>query len=167
MSPFAQGDLSEARLALVNKAFEKLDRDGSGVLTLSDLKGAAVALNTLFAPDSMVCSSNTGVYNASKHPEVVEGRKTEDQVLTEFLSTMEGLAGNGDGTVTKAEFTEYYTELSASIPTDTYFTAMMEVLARTVCGVCACVGSWTTCSAGVSSYNAVRLDDPIGQYTGG
>ena len=29
------------------------------------------------------------VYNAKKHPAVVEGRKTEEQVLGEFLETFE------------------------------------------------------------------------------
>lgn len=27
-----------------------------------------------------------GVFNAKRHPEVIEGKKTEEQVLTEFLS---------------------------------------------------------------------------------
>ena len=68
-----------------------------------------------------------GVYNAKKHPEVIEGKKTEDQVLTEFLSGMEGVCGNRDGTVTKKEWIDYYTDVSASIATDAYFVAMMEV----------------------------------------
>lgn len=91
---------------MVEKAFARLDRDGSGVVTIDDI---------------------TGVFNAKKHPEVMEGRKTEAQVLTEFLATMEGMCGDKDGKVTFKEFKDYYTELSASIPTDTYFVTMMEV----------------------------------------
>jgi calcyphosin len=101
-----QGELSPERLAIVEKAFARLDRDGSGVVTIEDI---------------------TGVFNAKKHPEVMEGRKTEAQVLTEFLATMEGMCGDKDGKVTFKEFKDYYTELSASIPTDTYFVTMMEV----------------------------------------
>ena len=47
-----QGELSPERLALVEKAFARLDRDGSGKVTIDDLRG---------------------VYNAKKHPEVIEG----------------------------------------------------------------------------------------------
>ena len=61
--------------------------------------------------------------NFEPHYEVIEGKKSEDQVLTEFLSTMEGITGNHDGIVTFDEFKQYYTELSASIPTDTYRTS--------------------------------------------
>lgn len=101
-----QGELPPARLALVESAFARLDRDHSGVVDIEDLRG---------------------VFNTKKHPEVLEGKKTEEQVLVEFISTMEGMCGDRDGKLTKEEFIAYYTELSASIPTDTYFVAMMEV----------------------------------------
>ena len=51
-----RGDLSQARLSLVKKAFQKLDRDGSGVVEIDDIRD---------------------VYNASKHPDVISGKKTE------------------------------------------------------------------------------------------
>ena len=63
-----RGDLNDHRRSLVEKAFQKLDRDGSGILEVSDI---------------------VGVYNASKHPAVLEGRKTEEQILGEFLETFE------------------------------------------------------------------------------
>lgn len=50
------------------KAFKKLDRDNSGVVEINDLKG---------------------VYNAKQHPDVKSGRKTEDEILAEFLDTFE------------------------------------------------------------------------------
>ena len=52
-----RGDLTEHRRALVEKAFQKLDRDGSGVIEVADL---------------------VGVYSAKKHPAVMDGRKTEE-----------------------------------------------------------------------------------------
>lgn len=52
-----RGDLNDFRLKIVEKAFQKLDRDLNGVIEVSDL---------------------VGVYNASKHPAVIEGRKTEE-----------------------------------------------------------------------------------------
>lgn len=63
-----RGDLTSPRLALVRKAYQKLDRDGSGMVDINDIRG---------------------VYNASKHPDVIAGKKTEDQVFTEFLETFE------------------------------------------------------------------------------
>lgn len=66
-------------------------------------------------------------YNAKKHPAVLEGRKTERQVLEEFLATFEmALSGeNKDGKVTPEEFTEYYAAVSASIDRDDYFELMI------------------------------------------
>ncbi len=90
---------------LVEQAFKKLDKDGNGTLEVSDIMG---------------------VYNAKKHPAVVEGRKTEEQVLGEFLETFEAhhnsLSGRkSDHVVTMEEFVEYYSNISASIDDDQYF----------------------------------------------
>jgi Ca2+-binding EF-hand superfamily protein len=63
-----RGDLSQVRLALVRKAFLKLDRDGSGIVDINDIRD---------------------VYNASKHPDVMSGKKTENQIFNEFLETFE------------------------------------------------------------------------------
>ncbi len=50
------------------QAFDKFDKDGSGQVDLEDLKD---------------------LYNAKLHPDVKAGKKTEKQVLTEFLNTFE------------------------------------------------------------------------------
>lgn len=86
-----------------------MDRDCNGVLEVSDI---------------------VGVYNAKKHPAVIDGRKTEEQVLGEFLETFEQhhniMTDNPrDFCVTLEEFIEYYTNVSASIDDDIYFSAMM------------------------------------------
>lgn len=52
----------------MERAFTKMDKDGNGVLEVDDI---------------------LGIYNAKKHPAVIEGRKTEKQVLGEFLETFE------------------------------------------------------------------------------
>jgi Ca2+-binding EF-hand superfamily protein len=49
--------LTPNRLALVKKAFIKLDKDGSGIVDIDDIKD---------------------VYNASRHPDVISGKKTSD-----------------------------------------------------------------------------------------
>ncbi len=104
-----RGDLTPPRLALVKKAFNKLDRDGSGVVDINDIRG---------------------VYNASKHPDVLSGKRSEDQVLNEFLETFEMHhnvmnGSRADSSITPEEFVEYYTNISASIDNDDYFSLMM------------------------------------------
>lgn len=100
-----RGDLNQFRRNLVERAFAKLDRDGSGVIEVQDL---------------------IGVYNAKKHPAVLEGRKTEEQVLGEFLETFETHHNTmhdneRDFRVSQEEFIEYYANVSASIDDDMYF----------------------------------------------
>jgi hypothetical protein len=85
-----------------------LDRDGSGVIDINDIRG---------------------VYSAKTHPDVKSGKKTEDEVLGEFLETFElhhSLnGGSRDRSVTLEEFMEYYNNVSASIDNDQYFELMM------------------------------------------
>ncbi len=93
-----KGDMKPNRMKLVKMAFKVLDKDGSGEVDYND-----------------ICDT----YNAKKHPAVLEGRKTERQVLEEFLATFEmALSGKADGIVTLEEFIEYYTSVSASIDND-------------------------------------------------
>lgn len=92
------------------QAYAVLDRDGNGWIDIKDVKG---------------------VYNASKHPDVIQGKKTEDQILQEFLETFEtqhAMRNNGtpDHVVTSEEFLEYYNNISASIDDDNYFKLMIE-----------------------------------------
>lgn len=56
----------------------------------------------------------------------MDGRKTEEQVLGEFLETFEThhnimVDGKRDARVTLEEFVEYYTNVSANIDDDMYF----------------------------------------------
>jgi Ca2+-binding EF-hand superfamily protein len=99
--------LTPRRQAMVDKAFARLDMNGSGEITISDI---------------------AGIYDVSMNPEFVEGRKTKDQILSDFLSNFEGKRSDtaGDGIITKDEFCDYYTDLSMSVPSDEYFVRMME-----------------------------------------
>ena len=100
-----KGPMNKKRVALVKKAFRKLDKDGSGEVDYND-----------------ICDT----YNAKRHPAVLEGRKTERQILEEFLATFEmALSGVADGIVTMDEWLEYYTSVSASIDNEDYFHQMM------------------------------------------
>ncbi|PAA47984.1 hypothetical protein BOX15_Mlig002765g1 [Macrostomum lignano] len=95
--------MSNARRELITKAFQKLDKTRDGVITVEDLKG---------------------VYNCKHHPKFRNGEWTEEDVFKEFLRTFE-TPGDADGTVTKEEFFNYYSGVSASIDNDAYFDLMM------------------------------------------
>lgn len=95
--------MSPSREALVEKAYQKLDRSGDGQVTYDDIKG---------------------VYSVQHHPDYLNGQKTERELLNKFLSTFEQ-GGIVDGVVTKDEFTDYYAGVSASIDEDAYFDLMM------------------------------------------
>ena len=97
-----RGNLSPRRREMIQKAFDILDRDGSGVVTLDNVRE---------------------IYDASEHPDVISGRKTEDEALTEFMSQWDTI--DKDNEITREEFLEYYKDVSASIDTDDYFELMM------------------------------------------
>ena len=90
---------------MVDKAFQMMDRDGSGQLNIQDI---------------------AGIYDVSMNPEFLEGRKTREEILADFLNNFDGARGNNDGIVTKQEWDDYYTDLSMSTPSDEYFVRMME-----------------------------------------
>ena len=98
-------ELSERRVNMVKKAFKMLDKDSSGKITVQDIGG---------------------IYDVSMNPEFLEGRKSKDEILMEFLNNFDGPRGNNDGVVTWEEFYDYYSDLSMSTPSDEYFVKMME-----------------------------------------
>jgi len=101
-----RGNLSPARLKVTEQAWGKLlkfDKDGNGELSMDELRE---------------------VYSAKGHPDVKSGKKTEEEVLLEFIETFE-VGGEVDGTITKDEFIHYYKHISASIDDDAYYVLMM------------------------------------------
>lgn len=106
-----RGSMNPTRRALAKKAFDIMDKDKSGVLDINDIRQT---------------------YNAKQHPDVKSGKKTEDEILLEFLDTfedafcdMKGQADSRDGKINTEEWFEYYNNVSMSVDTDEYFTAMM------------------------------------------
>ena len=98
-----RGPVNEKRRKLIDMAFDILDTDGSGTID-----GEEIASK----------------YDASKHPDVVSGKKKPKEVLLEFLSTFD-VGGEIDGKVTREEFQNYYCNISASIDDDVYFELMI------------------------------------------
>lgn len=97
-----RGPMNERRRAVVEEAFRKLDRDGSGEVTAEDL---------------------AGVFSAKFDEGVRAGTRTEAQALREFLSQWDTL--DADGRVTLDEFCRYYDDVSASVDSDDYFETMV------------------------------------------
>ncbi len=62
------GEMNAFRKTFVKKAFDKLDANKNGIIELDDIKH---------------------FYNAKMHPDVKSKKKTEDEVLSEFLDTFE------------------------------------------------------------------------------
>ncbi len=104
-----RGPMNANRKSIVMRAFKIMDKDGSGMIDINDIRG---------------------VYKADKHPDVIAGKKTEQQVLSEFLETFETAhsmrnSQTPDHIVNKEEWVEYYNNVSASIDNDEYFSLMM------------------------------------------
>eukprot|EP00595_Chromulina_sp_UTEXLB2642_P000916 CAMPEP_0196761750 /NCGR_PEP_ID=MMETSP1095-20130614/1052_1 /TAXON_ID=96789 ORGANISM="Chromulina nebulosa, Strain UTEXLB2642" /NCGR_SAMPLE_ID=MMETSP1095 /ASSEMBLY_ACC=CAM_ASM_000446 /LENGTH=528 /DNA_ID=CAMNT_0042111681 /DNA_START=8 /DNA_END=1594 /DNA_ORIENTATION=- len=97
-----RGELNERRKQLVLQAFQILDTDKSGIIELSDISAK---------------------YDASKHPDVISGKRTSSEILTEFLSTFDTI--DKDNKVSPEEFIKYYGNVSSSIDNDDYFELMI------------------------------------------
>ncbi|KPJ21247.1 Calcyphosin-like protein [Papilio machaon] len=69
--------MSESRRAIVERAFNKLDKTGDGVLSVNDIRR---------------------VYSMEAHPRYMSGEETADVVMTRFLANFEP-DGDRDGTV--------------------------------------------------------------------
>mmetsp|Transcript_15351 Transcript_15351/g.14951 ORF Transcript_15351/g.14951 Transcript_15351/m.14951 type:complete len:178 (+) Transcript_15351:2011-2544(+) len=103
------GKMNDRRKNIVIMAFKKFDKDGNGVINIDDLKG---------------------VYNSSNHPDVKTGKKTEEDILYEFLDTFEqhyslNHPQSKDRVIKLEEFIEYYNNISCSVDNDEYFELMI------------------------------------------
>ena len=103
-----RGNMSSRRTDLVMKAFKRIDKDGKGVLDINDIKA---------------------LYDYGGHPDVKNGRKTDDDAYCDFISGIELnhqlFGGFKDSRVSKDEFIEYYKNVSATINNDNFFEEMI------------------------------------------
>jgi len=97
-----RGPMNDRRLDMVDQAYDILDKNNDEFVTLADLEG---------------------VYDTSQHPHFIDGSKTQRQVLAEFMEQWD--TSKRDGIVTRAEFRDYYKDVSASVDDDDYFELMM------------------------------------------
>ena len=104
-----RGDMNDFRKNLVYQVFNKLDLNGNGEISFDELQAK---------------------YSAKSHPEVLSGRKKEEEVLKEFMDTFQDtynyLCGTEtDNIITLEEFMEYYENISMTIDSDEYFETML------------------------------------------
>ena len=92
--------MSDFRLGIVKKCFDKLDKNGNGELEVADIKGT---------------------YDPSRHPDVL----SEFLDTFEYHFSLLNMNRTRDAKVTFEEFVEYYNNISMSIPDDEYFETMM------------------------------------------
>jgi hypothetical protein len=103
------GQLEGARLQVVDMAFDKVDNIGMGSVSYQKVREQ---------------------FDAKRHPDVCNGRKTEDEAITDFLEVYEihhNTYNNFEKQpkVTRSEFREFYRTLSPTYEDDLVFNAMV------------------------------------------
>jgi len=91
--------MDNARMNTVNMAFNKLDKTGDGQVTLEDM---------------------SKMYSVKAHPEYMNGDRTKNEIIEELLKHFR-IHGTAGGFVTRDEFLDYYSGVSASMEEDGYF----------------------------------------------
>lgn len=104
------GEMNEKRRAIATQAFYKFDKNGDGQIDIDDIKIS---------------------HSAKRHPDVMMGRRTEQDVLYEFLDTFESHYAlrhpeSRDHIIQMEEWLEYYNNVSCNIDNDDYFELMMK-----------------------------------------
>ena len=103
------GKMNDFRTQIVENVFDKLDKEKKGSVTYDTIRDS---------------------YNPDKHPEVLNGKRTKEEVLSRFIDLFEYhfilLNSNKDkDSATLEEFIEFYTYISLLIDNDKYFENMM------------------------------------------
>jgi len=98
--------LNERRRKLVDKAWRKLDPDNLGWTNVR------------------ILYEN---FNGSKDKQVIEKKKTSDEVFSDLLSNFDKVnKADPNSKITYEEFVSYYTDLGVAIPSDNYFSELLQ-----------------------------------------
>ena len=106
------GDMCERRKRLITILFETFDKNRKGFVDLDDIRNA---------------------YNPINHPDVLSGKRTEDEVLAEFLdnlqyhfSLLKSDKEQENNKINFEEFLEFFNYVSAGIEDDEYFESVIK-----------------------------------------
>ena len=101
------GDMCERRKRLITILFESFDKNRKGFIDLDDIRNSYTPIN---------------------HPDVLSGKRTEDEVLAEFLdnlqyhfSLLKSEKEQENKNINLEEFLEFFNYISAGIEDDEYF----------------------------------------------
>jgi len=98
-----RGKPNQRRQAIIDKAFLKFDKEGNGIIDVTEIRQ---------------------VFNCAKHPKVVSGEMSEEQVFATFLKNFNDV--NGQGKIDRKEWNDYYSAVSFSIDNDDHFVILMK-----------------------------------------
>ena len=106
------GDMCERRKRLITILFETFDKNRKGFVDLDDIRNA---------------------YNPINHPDVLSGKRTEDEVLAEFLdnlqyhfSLLKSDKEQENNKINFEESLEFFNYISAGIEDDEYFESVIK-----------------------------------------
>ncbi|KAL1775477.1 hypothetical protein HispidOSU_028428 [Sigmodon hispidus] len=97
------GEMNEHRKSFVRKAFMKLDFNKTGAVSVIDIRKC---------------------YCSKKHPHVISGHSTEEEIKSSFLDTLRDACSKSDE-VSYGEFEDYYEGLSIGIEDDEDFVSIL------------------------------------------
>ncbi|XP_057613842.1 calcyphosin-2 [Chionomys nivalis] len=97
------GEMNEYRKSFVRKAFMKLDFNKTGIVSVIDIRKC---------------------YCARKHPHVISGHSSEEEIKSSFLETLREACSKSDE-VSYGEFEDYYEGLSIGITDDEDFVSIL------------------------------------------
>lgn len=109
------GDLSKFRKDILKQVFDKIDKDETGTITVGQIREA---------------------YNPKEHPLVRQGKRSEDEILGDFIDSLEyhfSLLNEkneenvdvNDIKIDFDDFSDFYKTISISIEDDKYFEIMV------------------------------------------
>ena len=105
------GQMNEKRTSLVEKVFNIFNKNEKGEVSLKEIKQA---------------------YNPGKHPDVLNGKKSPNEVFGDFLDMLEifreyiyNIKGGYITSINLEDFKQFYSEISLSIKDDYIFENMM------------------------------------------
>ncbi|XP_019489600.1 PREDICTED: calcyphosin-2 isoform X3 [Hipposideros armiger] len=115
----------------LGKHFQQMDQEGNGLLDKADFKQALKVFHLEVSEKAFMKLdfNKTGsvpitdirkCYCAKKHPQVISGHFTEEQIKSSFLETLKDACNNSDE-VSYGEFEDYYEGLSIGIVNDEDF----------------------------------------------
>ncbi|KAM8800512.1 calcyphosin-2 isoform 6-T7 [Rhynchonycteris naso] len=119
----------------LRKYFQQLDKEGNGLLDKADFKQALKVFHLEVSEKAFMKLdfNKTGsvpiidirkCYCAKKHPQVISGHSTEEEIKLYFLETLKDVCSKSDE-VSYGEFEDYYEGLSIGIVEDKDFVAIL------------------------------------------